>query len=202
MSAIQKEIGSMSAGERDNGNTTSYINVFLFVCHAWATSVEVFLHRAPGSRYLGLQAAAVLLLVPLNVLFWKHHDIRGLLWFIPVYLMMCIFARIGMLLRWRRGEFCHSYYSGWPRIMGSKAKCSELTFKRFFEPVLVLAVGYLFYEFGQEPLGAYLMWAAVCLFISVNASAHFHHLQAIDLRDSIIYQERLAERFRKLRGEH
>lgn len=192
----------MSTAERDDGNALGYVNFFLFVCHAWATSVEVFLHQAPGNRYLGLQAAFVLLLVPFNVLFWEHYDVRGLLYFIPAYLLMCVIARIGMLQRWRRGESCHSFYSGWPRLMTPRAKCSELTCKRLLEPVLVLSLGYLIYSLGQQPLGAYLMWAAVCLCISVNASARCHDLMAIELQDSIIAQGQLAERFRERHDNH
>lgn len=191
----------MSTDGRTDNDPAGGIRFLLFVCHAWATSVEVFLHHAPGTRYLGLQAAFVLVLVPFNVLFWERHDIRGLLYFIPAYIAMCLIARLGMLRRWKRGENCHSYYSGAPRFMGPKAKCSELTFKRVVEPVFVAGIGASFCILGQQPLGVYLMWAAACLFISVNASALYHDLQAVEMRDSILYQEQIAERFRNLRGD-
>jgi hypothetical protein len=191
-----------SAHEHQGSDTANNLNVLLFVAHAWATSVEVFLHTAPGSRYLGFQALAVLLLVPFNVLFWEGHDVRALLWFIPAYFLACIIARIGMLRRWRRGETCHSYYSGTPRLMGPKAKCTELTFKRFVEPVVLLAVGFLVRQLGEAPFGTYLMVAAACLFISVNAGIYCQQVQVMDMRDAVIGQEILAERFRESRREH
>jgi hypothetical protein len=36
-----------------------------FVARSFATSVEVLFHKRVGDRYLGLQAAAVLLLIPI-----------------------------------------------------------------------------------------------------------------------------------------
>ena len=42
------------------------MNLAMFIVRTWATSLEVVLHHGTGERYLGWQAAAVLLLVPIG----------------------------------------------------------------------------------------------------------------------------------------
>jgi hypothetical protein len=172
----------------------------LFVCRSVAVSVEVFLHREIGERYLGLPAAAVLLLVPLYSLGWRGHDLWPLMLFLLAYLVMCCCARVGSLVRRFRGEPGHSFYTGWPRVMTARAKWSEVTFKRFVEPLLVLSFGFLIL-LANPPLGTYLMLAAGGLFISVNASIAEERTRALDMNDAVIHQEIVAERFRGMRGE-
>ena len=143
--------------------------VGLFICRTFAVSIEVFLHRGMGERYLGLQAAAVLLLLPLYSLGWQGYDLRPLMLFLLGYVVMCGFARIGMLVRRSRGEHCHTHYTGWPHGIRPGAKCSELTVKRIVEPAVVMGAGFLLRQINP-PLGTYLMLAAGSLFISVSAS--------------------------------
>ena len=50
-----------NAGASDARGT---MNLAMLIIQAYATSVEVFLHRHLGERYLGLQAVGVLVLVP------------------------------------------------------------------------------------------------------------------------------------------
>jgi hypothetical protein len=78
--------------------------ILIFICRSLATSVEVFIHRDIGERYLGTQAVAVLFIVPLFGLGREGYDLRLLLGFLPAYLVMCVIARIGMLKRRWRGE--------------------------------------------------------------------------------------------------
>ena len=75
------------------------MGVGLFICRSFAVSIEVFLHKEMGERYLGLQAAAVLLFVPLFSLFWPGFDLRPLMLFLLAYLVMCFFSRVGSLSR-------------------------------------------------------------------------------------------------------
>ncbi|MEM7398088.1 MAG: hypothetical protein AAF354_04015, partial [Pseudomonadota bacterium] len=56
-------------------------------CQVLEASVAVFLRRRFGRRYLGGQAAAVLLLVPLWSLGWQEHDPTPLWWFLGLYLL-------------------------------------------------------------------------------------------------------------------
>lgn len=192
----------MSSGTQDGPVTNEGLfNAALFVCRAYATSLEVFLHRGLGSQYLGLQAAAVLILVPLFGCAWEGHDLTVLLLFIPAYLVMCIIARIDMFRRWRRGEYCHTQYSGWPRLMTAKATMTELACKQYVEPLLVFALGYCVLQMGERPFGGYLMFSAVCLAISTNIDVVVDRMRAAKMNDAVIEQELVAERFRKMRGE-
>ncbi len=174
-------------------------NLALFICRTWATSLEVFLHRDIGERYLGLQAAAVLLLVPLYLLGWEGYDVRAVVYFLPAYLLMCVVARMGSLARRTRGEQSHSMYTGWPRCMGPRSKWTELTVKQFVEPGIVFANGWMLRELHEAPLGTYLMIGAVCLFISVSSSTAMERLRAMDLNDAVKEQEFVAERLRGMR---
>ncbi|MBL8827916.1 MAG: hypothetical protein JNM18_13145 [Planctomycetaceae bacterium] len=171
-----------------------------FICGSLATSVEVFIHRDIGERYLGTQAAAVLVIVPLFGLGWEGYDLRLLFWFLPAYLVMCLIARIGMLKRRWRGEQGHSYYTGWPRGFSGRGKVSELTMKRFLEPLAILTIGGFVCAL-DPPLGTYLMFAAGGLFISVNLSAEEDRTRVLDMHDAVIHQELIAERFRDLRRD-
>ncbi len=191
-----------SATEQGGGQgltTRGMMNVLLLGCRSWATSLEVIVHRAPGERYLGLQAAGVLLLVPFYGLFWSGYDLSLLMAFLPVYLVMCIVARVQIFRRRHRGERCHSYYSGWPRFLGPKAKISEVRMKRFDEPVMTFAAGWLIRQV-DAPLGTYLMIGSVCMFINVNMSLALQQFQTLNMTDAVIEQEQIASRFREMRG--
>ena len=175
-------------------------NLLHLICRTWSTSVEVFWHRDFGDRYLGINALLVLFLVPIYGLFWEGYDIEPLMWFIPAFLVMCGIGRVGMVRRRLRGEQCHSYYSGWPRIMQPTVKFSEETCKRFIEPVLTLAIGWSFCDFfKQVPLGVFFLWAGVCQFISNNLAAAHERVLAQNLFDQVTEQQQVAERFRRMR---
>lgn len=172
----------------------------LFLCRALAASVEVFLHRNIGERYLNWQAVAVLVIVPVFALGWEPHDSGPLMVFLMLYVLMCAVSRIRALRRRGQGSCEHSYYTGWPRLIGPKAKCSEMTFKRVFEPLLVVSGGFLLTAWNP-PLGTYLMFAAGGLFLSMTAIEVENQSRALDMHDAALEQERLTERFRDLRGD-
>ena len=175
--------------------------VFSLFLQAWATSVEVFLRRDFGVRYLNWQAAAVLLLVPLYAALWEgREDLRPLFWFLGAYLMMCIVARIGMLGRHLRGQHYHSYYNGWPRLMRLFPKCTERTVKLYVEPALVSGLGLLIGN-HNAPLCIYLAAAGACLHISHSQAEFGYRQRAADMHDAVIDQEIIAEQYREMRRE-
>ena len=94
------------------------LNIVLFIIRTWSTSIEVFLRRDFGDRYLGWQAMAVLILVPLYSLGWRDYDLQWLSWFIPAYLVRCLYVRVCAFTKRQRGEYWHSYYNGWPCCLG------------------------------------------------------------------------------------
>jgi len=180
---------------------TKNLGLALFLVRAWATSLEVFLHRDFGERYLGWQAVVVWLLVPCYASTWRGYDVRPLLLFLPAYLLMCVISRMKMLARRHGGEMCHSFYTGWPRILKPTVKGKELTVKRIYEPVFMFFLGFAIRDRINAPLGTYFMIGAVCLFISVSASEMASRVRSLDLNDTAIDQEIIAERFREMRGE-
>ncbi len=178
------------------------MNVLGLAVRTAATSLEVFFHKRVGDRYLGLNAAAVLLLIPIYSLFWQGYDLRPLMWFLVAYLGAVVIARLGVVTRKRNGVRIHSFYSGYPRFMNGRSKLSEVQWKKCVEPFVSGFFGAGLYVQGERPLGAYLMIAGACLFISVAmAELQFHH-RAMALNDQVIEQEYVAERFREMREGH
>lgn len=174
------------------------LTVGLFLCRTLAVSLEVFLHSGIGDRYLGLQALAVLVVVPLYMLFWPGYDLRPMTLFWWAYIVMCGIGRLGTIGKRLRGEHGHSRYTGWPRGMTGRGQWSEITVKRIVEPVFVFVWGCIIRQLNP-PLGTYLMLAAGSLFISVSADEAEERVRVMDMNDAVIDQEGVADKFRHMR---
>ena len=170
----------------------------LFICRVFAFSLEVFLHKDMGKRYPGLQAVVVFLAIPFYMLGWEGYDLRPMLWFLVAYVFMSAVNRIGALAANETPQ--HTYYTGWPRLLSRASRLNEVTFKRFFEPVLVLAVGFIVRQQFNAPLGAYLIAGAACLYITVTASLMEQQVLADDINDRLVETKMAAERLRAIRG--
>ena len=177
-------------------------NLPLLAIRAWATSIEVFIRGGFGSRYLGLQAAAVFLLAPMYCVVKKVTDTDQLLFWLCLYLGMCIVHKQGCKVRQKRGIICHSYYDGIPvlRRFMPFLKCSDLTFKRFIEPSLIVGLGALLVP-GDEPFGMYVVIGGLCMGFLSNTCGAQEVARLNDLNDSILDQQALAERLRQSRGD-
>jgi hypothetical protein len=172
--------------------------LLMLVVRAWAISLEVFLRRGFGSRYFGLQAALVLLLVPSYALIWEGQDLRPIFLFLVGYVVLSAFARIGMLFRVLRGDQRHSFYSGWPRLLNSRSRFCEIKVKKFVEPFVVLAIGGLIGN-HNPPLAIYLVLASFCLTMTAHASDNWIRRRAMEMNDALLDQQHIAERFHDLR---
>lgn len=194
----------MSSGQQhqppSGPSQAATMNAVGFVVRTWATSVEVLLHKRVGERYLGLQAAAVLLLIPCYCLFWRGYDLQPLMCFFVVYLCGVGVARADVLSRKRSGMPIHSFYTGYPRLRRARCKLSEVKFKKLFEPLITAGFGFGLYLLGEEPLGMYILIAGVCMFLSVAMSEMQFETRAAALRDQVIEQQYVAERFREMQG--
>lgn len=174
-----------------------------FVCRSLATTVEVFLHksRSFGERYLGLQAAAAVLVIFFSTAFWRGANVLPILLFLVAYLVACAIARMGVTARVRAGgPQVHTHYTGVPRIMRWTGQMSEETVKRIVEPMLVFVIGALVLQ-ASLPLGTLLMLASFGLFASVNLAAGFDRTRALDMHDAYLDQCNAAERFRAMHGQ-
>lgn len=181
----------------------AFLGWMVFIAGAMSASVEVFLHKSDtfGERYLGIQAAAVLLIVPFCTQFWPGHDVTPLYVFLIAYLSMCLVVRIrGLVARRRGGPRVHTYYSGYPRAMRLFGRMSERTVKLAIEPLIVLVIGSLTLSVS-EPLGAYLLVAGLALSLTVNLSVGYEHRRVLDMHDAAIGQKDIVDQFHDLRGE-
>ena len=196
-------MSTSSQGQQSPGRTAlSNLHVPLLGVRSCAITMEVFLRRGMGSRYMDFQAA---LAVPLIIVFanlWPQHDVRPMYWFLFAYLYACACHRAKHLTRmWRRQpETGHSYYTGTPILARNFPRQSEMTIKRVIEPGFLFIVGAVICQINV-PLGAYLMLGATSLLIINGLSDTLEKVRAQDLNDSLIEQQGVAERFRDMRGE-
>jgi hypothetical protein len=175
-------------------------NLMAFVAQTGAVSVEVFLHRRFGGRYIGLQGAAAVFLIPCFGLLFPHEDIRPLFYFLAAYLLMCSVARVGIARRNRRGDREHSRYNGWPGMLRRSRAHREQFIKEKAEPIFTVLVAFLVLG-SSRPLGCYLMFAAFCLMVSNRMmGAHEEQLTA-DMHDALFEQQQAMARLRKLQGQ-
>ncbi len=179
------------------------VSVFVFLCRALALSVEVFLHRVEsfGERYIGVQAAAAMLLMIFFPICLKEHSPQPLFFFLACFLFMCICIRARVQLRRKRGGAQpHTLYTGTPRLMRFFRRMREEQVKAIAEPMFTFAVGVLAIPASQT-LGCYLMLASLGLLVSANLTLGYDRKRALDMHDTFIDQRGAAERFRDLRGE-
>lgn len=173
--------------------------IFGLVVGAGAASSEVFLHRRFGSRYLGVQASAVFLIVPMFAGTFPEDSPEPLIGFLAVYLLMVIIARIDIWKRRRKRDLEHSYYNGWPFLLRSTALRYEYFFKQVIEPILVFGVAAIIAPLNR-PLGLYLLFSLFCLFFKTFHMNEQYQRQLMDADDALMEQQSLAERLRGLRG--
>jgi hypothetical protein len=188
-------------GQGQDPSGTNGVAKIFFVCRALAVSIEVFLHRAGsfGERYVGTQSSIALVLIGFFPVFWPTEDPRPILWFDAAFFLRCMMIRTCTIVRRIRGRTQpHSYYSGWPWMLGARSRVPESRVKGFLEPLIVAVAGLLLQPWNQ-PLGTYLVIAAVALCISVQASVSQDRSRALDLNDAMADQRRIAEQWRGMR---
>jgi hypothetical protein len=170
------------------------------LCKTAGAPVETILHRNFGPRHFGVPAAAAILLIPFWSVFWPHDDCRPLLGFLLAYLVMCLFARLGIFWRGLRGRHAHSRYNGTPRICRLLPRLDEVQIKLYVEPVLVFLAGVLLLAI-TPPLGSFLMFSAFGLFASVAMVEAYQRQRTMDLHDAYLDQHAFADSFRRVRQD-
>jgi hypothetical protein len=190
--------------QRDNTELSfdprSPVYLLYFLGQAWANSVEVFLHRDFGHRYLGLPAASVVILLPVFMAAWPEHNLAPLAWYWVAYLAACLWARIGCTRRRMFGRVVlHSFYTGEPRLTSLRyfARLSERQVKQVVEPLLVMTLGCAAFNVN-EPLGAWLLISGFCLMGKVGVESRPMDVRADDLNDRMLEQQIAARHFRHL----
>jgi hypothetical protein len=88
----------------------------------------------------------------------------------------------------------------YPRLMKLCPRLSEITVKRFIEPLLVF-LGGVFTLHVNQPLGFYWMVGAFCMFGQASQADAWAREQATNMHDAVLDQQEVAERFRGMRGD-
>lgn len=183
--------------ESDGPGFNACLTWMVILLRSLAATLEVFLHSRPGSRYPGLYGALGAVCIFMFGAFFPGQDIRPLLRFLVAYLGMCGWNRLSGL--WRRRDKQHSMYTGRPRLLWIFPRLDEFGVKAVVEPVLVFLIASWCYSWN-EPLGSYLVLAALGLFASVSMTEMWERSRAQDLSDATFAQRQLIERVRVMRG--
>lgn len=181
----------------ESENTMNWV---MLVMQMYSTSVEVFLHRHLGERYLGFQAFGVLILVPCHAYFLQGEDLTLLMWFLMAYLVACVLQRIGMVKRKWQGVIQPSRYNGFPWLLGPKSRIDEIVFKHWVEPLLVALLG-IGLAAVDTALCSYLIAAGIALYLKGQMISQLHGAQILDMQDAMFDQQRRAEQFRRMNGD-
>jgi hypothetical protein len=172
----------------------------MLIFRSIAVTVEVFLHRDFGARYIGTQGFVGLLVIFFFAAFVGVPGTGGLMVFLMAYLFVSFVARLQIDRRKRCGlDPQHSRYTGWPYLMPLFPRCSELTVKRFIEPAFVAIVAAVVMNFVPA-LGLYLLMAAGVLFTMVNHDEAQEQQRIQNMQDSFIDARDRTERFRSGNG--
>lgn len=175
------------------------MNLGTIVVRALAITVEVFLHVRIGARYIGLQALVAVPGIAIFGMFWQGHDLGPLMNFLVVFMVMAFAHRLDAFRRQNLGSVEFSRYSGYPCLLAKSKAHLEGPMKQVVEPVLTAVGGVLVAEWNQ-PLGMYLVVAAIGLFLSNSMNKAWETAQAMDLQDAICEQRQNASRFGQSRG--
>ena len=173
-------------------------NLLFLLINAWALTVQVFLRKGFGSRYIGIQAFFGLAILLTYILFCDVHNGAPVAWFILAYSGMAATQRLAAGCRSLNGDTTHSRYSGWPVILGSQARVSEATVKQYVEPMLVFTIALAVGPFNP-PMGYYLFIAGFCLMLSAYESEYRVRLRTMEMNDAVMEQQEIGGRFRELR---
>lgn len=173
------------------------MNLFVTICHIYSTSVEVFMRRGFGERYLGAQALFALFLIPLHMSFMQTEDPILIGATMLGYVGACIGHRGVTQARRRIGEIEHTYYDGWPIALGKKTTINEQDWKAWGDPIIIVLVG-IFFAFADRGFGSFFITAGVAMFIKNHLIHQLHSAKVKDLYDNMIEQKQLAARFRQM----
>jgi hypothetical protein len=164
-----------------------------------AVSVEVFLHRRFGLRYLstfGPLAAGMMLIY---AAFVPVQEARPFFVYVVSFGVCWLLLTIETWLRFWRGDNEHSGYGGFPRLLRRSLAFKEYRVKQLAEPMLVGIAGYCALELNR-PLAIYVIFAAGCLFLSNAVQRRNETREAMMLHDATLEQQHRVNRFREIHG--
>jgi len=162
-------------------------------------TIEVFLHRGFGSRYVSGGFLGVIVIYLFSLMF-NPQDISPLLDFAAVYLIFWLIATLCVLIRyWRGKDKMHAKYTGRPFLWRLLPGWKEDNVKHL-EGVIVIAVGYGVH-YLNAPLGCYIMAAAAVVLLRNYSRISELRRRAVDMNDKVIEQKLVAEQFRAMQEQ-
>lgn len=165
-----------------------------------AAPLEPILRKRFGSRYFGVPSALALVVVPMWMFFWPGESPVGIwaLWIL--FVLMQLRARLESARMMARGDVVHTRYNGWPRLAKIFKRMDEQKIKAGLEPLVVFLAGIFLMKLSQ-PLGSYLMVAAFSLGLTHSVIESVERAKALELNDSFLEQQEMAERFRRMQQD-
>jgi hypothetical protein len=175
------------------------VNWPFIICHFLGLPFELVLHNVKtfGVRAVSPRVGGALLLMFLFVAFHPDENVTPLICFMFAVVPLSIVAYISANRRLRRGEECHSRYTGRPYLMWLFPRWSEVTIKRL-EPILVWAVGGIIHHFNH-PLGSFVIAAAVGVAVRVGFEHRGNYVRTMNMNDAFIEQKIAMDSARKMR---
>ena len=167
--------------------------------YSWGYVPEAILHRRLGHAYVDSHAPLAFLVMSAYAFLWEGYDLRPHFGLIVVFALFNATHRMGCMMRRWRGELLHSRYTGWPRLMWLMPRMDEQRFKRWFEPVIVIAVGAATCPL-DVPVGIFVIVSGILLAAKNGNDWDREYQRVVRTNDSMIDCQLAMERFRGMSG--
>lgn len=162
--------------------------------------VETMLHVNIGFRYIesrGIYAFLVLLSFPLlcgRYPLWPYWTFAG------IAFLCHLEQRLKAYQRMQNGDTGHSCYTGTPRLLDQFPWFSEVTFKIYIEPIVVIGISVAVLPFDR-PIAVFVFVSGVLLLIKNLREETRRRFETIAMHDAWVENQMTVERFRSMRGE-
>jgi hypothetical protein len=178
----------------------SFVNLTIWGCHILSIALNVFLHVAPGERYIGLPGLIVIPLLMVWGGFTANYGGQQVTEFVPLYMLMCLVWNGYAVFRRRKlRRLVHTRYAGMPLLCFALPWFGEITVRRV-ESLMVFVAGAFLYQVNQ-PAGSFLCVAALGQLMSLQIQQLIELNKRLDEMDNMIEQSERAGRSREMLGQ-
>lgn len=183
----------------NNGSPPGLEKLLFAMVRGGAVSVELFLHRGFGLRYVTQYGLMGVGLMMFYLAWWPPEEFGPFVVYFLLFVALCLLRILGAWIRFWRGDSEHTLYGGFPVLLRRRLAHREYKVKQFFEPLLVAIVGAYTIQWDRV-LGIYWIGAGVCLFISNAWERRWLNWQALALHDATLEQQHSFRRFQEIHG--
>jgi len=192
----------MSEAKNEQGAFITFILAFL---RMMCMSVEVFIRKNIGERYISLLHTVGIVVVYMTLMIFTvsitpAFDTLLMHIFFLSSLVLVLYHVIKARLRHREEVEIHSYYGGTP-LPVEFIPIPENFFRIYLEPILILIIGVLLFFLGQTiddlyflyGFGIYLAFVGVLMFIKAQIEYHIQRNNYLDLLDKKIESDAISD---------